>query len=38
MIERLNKAMPTDLGRASQVRGVTPAALTAIMLHARRAA
>ena len=38
MIERLNKAMPADLGRASQVRGVTPAALTAIMLHARRAA
>lgn len=38
MIERLTAARPATLGAASRIRGVTPAALTAILLHARRAA
>lgn len=38
MIERLTLARPATLGAASRIRGVTPAALTAIRLHARRAA
>jgi tRNA uridine 5-carboxymethylaminomethyl modification enzyme len=38
MVERLNKAMPTDLAAASRIRGITPAALAAIMVHARRQA
>ena len=36
MIERLSKAQPETLGAASRVRGVTPAALSAILLHSRR--
>ena len=38
MIERLSKARPPSLGAASRVRGVTPAALSAILLHARATA
>jgi tRNA uridine 5-carboxymethylaminomethyl modification enzyme len=36
MIERLGTARPDTLGAASRIRGVTPAALSAILLHARR--
>jgi tRNA uridine 5-carboxymethylaminomethyl modification enzyme len=38
MIERLSAARPATLGAASRVRGVTPAALAAILVHARRRA
>ncbi|CAN5365936.1 hypothetical protein BH10PSE15_BH10PSE15_01320 [soil metagenome] len=38
MVERLAKARPTTLGQASRLRGITPAALAAILLHARRRA
>lgn len=38
MIERLTLARPATIGDAGRVRGITPAALTAIMLHIRRAA
>ncbi len=38
MVERLNVARPADLAAAGRVRGVTPAALAAIMVHARRLA
>jgi tRNA uridine 5-carboxymethylaminomethyl modification enzyme len=38
MIERLTAARPLSLAAASRIRGVTPAALTAIMLHVRRMA
>lgn len=38
MVERLSAARPATIGDASRVRGITPAALTAIMLHVRRAA
>ncbi|TVV73901.1 tRNA uridine-5-carboxymethylaminomethyl(34) synthesis enzyme MnmG [Sphingomonas solaris] len=38
MIERLTAAAPATLGAASRVRGVTPAALAAILVHSRRAA
>ncbi|MGE5722723.1 MAG: tRNA uridine-5-carboxymethylaminomethyl(34) synthesis enzyme MnmG [Sphingomonadales bacterium] len=38
MIERLSAARPSTLGAASRVRGVTPAALAAILVHARRKA
>lgn len=38
MIERLTAARPATLGAVSRIRGVTPAALTAILLHVRRAA
>lgn len=37
MIERLGRARPRTLGEARRVRGVTPAALAAIMVTARRA-
>jgi tRNA uridine 5-carboxymethylaminomethyl modification enzyme len=36
MVERLSAARPETLGAASRIRGVTPAALSAILLHARR--
>lgn len=36
MVERLSKARPETLGAASRVRGVTPAALSAILLHSRK--
>ncbi|PCD04500.1 tRNA uridine-5-carboxymethylaminomethyl(34) synthesis enzyme MnmG [Sphingomonas spermidinifaciens] len=38
MVERLSAAMPDTLAAASRIRGVTPAALTAILLHVRRRA
>ncbi len=38
MIERLGSARPGTLDEASRVRGVTPAALAALWLHARRKA
>jgi tRNA uridine 5-carboxymethylaminomethyl modification enzyme len=38
MIERLSQARPSTLGAAGRVRGVTPAALAAILVHARRKA
>ena len=36
MVERLSAVRPETLGSASRIRGVTPAALSAILLHARR--
>ncbi|MFV0624201.1 tRNA uridine-5-carboxymethylaminomethyl(34) synthesis enzyme MnmG [Sphingomonas sp. ac-8] len=38
MVQRLSSARPTTLGAASRVRGVTPAALAAVLVHARKAA
>lgn len=38
MIERLSSACPATLGAASRIRGVTPAALAAILVHTRRLA
>ncbi|MCW5646235.1 MAG: tRNA uridine-5-carboxymethylaminomethyl(34) synthesis enzyme MnmG [Sphingopyxis sp.] len=38
MVERLGKARPETLGQAGRIDGVTPAALTAIMVHSRRRA
>lgn len=38
MVERLEAARPTTLGAAGRVRGVTPAALAAILVHSRRRA
>ncbi|PKP94361.1 MAG: tRNA uridine-5-carboxymethylaminomethyl(34) synthesis enzyme MnmG [Alphaproteobacteria bacterium HGW-Alphaproteobacteria-16] len=38
MVERLSAARPATIGDAGRVRGITPAALTAIMLYLRRAA
>jgi tRNA uridine 5-carboxymethylaminomethyl modification enzyme len=35
MVERLAKAQPSTLGGAARVRGITPAALAAIMVHLR---
>lgn len=37
MVERLGRARPRTLGEARRVRGVTPAALAAIMVTAKRA-
>ncbi|MEM7781492.1 MAG: tRNA uridine-5-carboxymethylaminomethyl(34) synthesis enzyme MnmG [Pseudomonadota bacterium] len=36
MVERLTKAAPTTLAAAGRVPGVTPAALSALLVHARR--
>ncbi|UZK65223.1 tRNA uridine-5-carboxymethylaminomethyl(34) synthesis enzyme MnmG [Sphingomonas sp. M1-B02] len=36
MVERLGAARPQTLGAAGRIRGITPAALSAILLHARR--
>jgi len=36
MVEKLSAARPETLGAASRLRGITPAALSAILLHARR--
>ncbi len=36
MIERLDSARPASLAAASRVRGITPAALSAVLLHSRR--
>jgi tRNA uridine 5-carboxymethylaminomethyl modification enzyme len=38
MVERLNRARPATLADAGRVRGITPAALTAILVAVRRAA
>ena len=38
MIERLARSRPATLGAASRIRGITPAALAAILVHARRLA
>jgi tRNA uridine 5-carboxymethylaminomethyl modification enzyme len=38
MVERLSLAHPDTLGAASRVRGVTPAALAALLVHLRRRA
>ncbi|MXO75434.1 tRNA uridine-5-carboxymethylaminomethyl(34) synthesis enzyme MnmG [Altererythrobacter aerius] len=38
MVDRLAAARPSTLGAAGRVRGVTPAALAALLVHARRAA
>jgi tRNA uridine 5-carboxymethylaminomethyl modification enzyme len=38
MVEKLSTARPTTLGAASRIRGITPAALAAILVHARRQA
>jgi tRNA uridine 5-carboxymethylaminomethyl modification enzyme len=38
MVERLSAVRPTTLGSAARIRGVTPAALAAILVHARRKA
>lgn len=38
MIERLSAARPANLDAASRVRGVSPAALSAILLHVKRLA
>jgi tRNA uridine 5-carboxymethylaminomethyl modification enzyme len=36
MVERLGKARPTTLAAAGRVPGITPAALAALLVHARR--
>ena len=38
MVERLSAARPSTLGAAARIRGITPAALAAILVHARRKA
>ena len=38
MVERLSSARPPTLGAASRIRGITPAALAAILVHAGRKA
>jgi tRNA uridine 5-carboxymethylaminomethyl modification enzyme len=38
MVERLSLARPATLGAAARIRGVTPAALAAILVHSRRQA
>ncbi|MBY8829110.1 tRNA uridine-5-carboxymethylaminomethyl(34) synthesis enzyme MnmG [Hephaestia mangrovi] len=38
MVERLSAARPATLGAASRIRGISPAALSAILLHARKRA
>jgi tRNA uridine 5-carboxymethylaminomethyl modification enzyme len=38
MLERLSAARPDTLGAASRIRGITPAALSAILVHSRRSA
>ena len=38
MTERLSAARPTTLAAAARIRGITPAALSAILLHVRKAA
>ena len=36
MVERLSKSRPETLSAAGRVRGITPAALSALLVHARR--
>ena len=38
MVERLSASRPQNLGAAGRVSGITPAALTAVFLHAKRLA
>lgn len=38
MVERLERARPATLADAGRIRGITPAALAAILVHARRRA
>ncbi len=38
MVEKLNAARPATLGAAERIRGITPAALALILVHARRKA
>ena len=38
MAERLTRAMPATLAAAGRIQGITPAALSAILLHVRRCA
>jgi tRNA uridine 5-carboxymethylaminomethyl modification enzyme len=38
MVERLSRARPETLGQAGRIAGITPAALTAIMVHSKRSA
>jgi tRNA uridine 5-carboxymethylaminomethyl modification enzyme len=38
MVERLSAARPDSIGAAARIRGVSPAALSAILLHVKRAA
>ncbi|RYD64177.1 MAG: tRNA uridine-5-carboxymethylaminomethyl(34) synthesis enzyme MnmG [Sphingomonadales bacterium] len=38
MVEKLTASRPDTLGAASRIRGITPAALSAILLHVKRAA
>jgi tRNA uridine 5-carboxymethylaminomethyl modification enzyme len=38
MVERLTKARPENLAAAGRVAGVTPAALAALLVHARKLA
>jgi tRNA uridine 5-carboxymethylaminomethyl modification enzyme len=38
MVERLSAARPATMGAAERVRGITPAALAAILVHAKRRA
>ena len=38
MVEKLSAARPETLGAAARIRGITPAALSAILLHARKTA
>lgn len=37
MVERLMAARPSTLGAAERIRGITPAALSTILIHAKRA-
>jgi tRNA uridine 5-carboxymethylaminomethyl modification enzyme len=38
MVEKLSAARPATLGAAARIRGITPAALAAILVHIRRRA
>ena len=38
MVEKLSAARPETIGAAARIRGITPAALSAILLHAKRRA
>lgn len=38
MVERLSRARPETLGQAGRIAGITPAALTAILVHSKRTA
>jgi len=38
MVERLARARPSTMGAAARIRGITPAALAAILVHSRRKA